>query len=168
MNSTLSQPEVQRALSSFLSDRRVNREFYERVPEDRFDYRMVDTPSRRSDTPRESLAHQIRVQREYLRAMQTGKLEFGALSGAEAGLRLLSKTALLRELKAAEDELARTLAEGDALSRQIEVPWSGEKQSILSVLEALHFHEVLHTGWNLAIMDHLDMERYPALREVWG
>ena len=96
MNSTLSQLEVQRALSSFLSDRRVNREFYERVPEDRFDYRMVDTPSRKSDTPRESLAHQIRVQREYLRAMQTGKLEFGALSGAEAGLRLLSKTALLR------------------------------------------------------------------------
>ena len=168
MTPILSQSEVQRALSAFLSDRRVNREFYDKVPEDKFDYRMVDTPSRKSDTPRESLAHQIRVQREYILAMETGKLEFGVLSGTEAGLRALSKTALLEELKAADDELARTLAEDDAGTRQIEVPWSRDKKSILSVLEALHFHEVLHTGWNLAIMDHLNMERYPALREVWG
>ena len=93
MNQPSSQSEIQRRFASFRSDRKVNREFYEKVSEELFDYRMVDTAERKSDSPRESLAHQIRVQREYMRAIQAGKLEFGhgpfengALSGIKGGL----------------------------------------------------------------------------------
>lgn len=50
-------------LEQFMNDRAINREFYQRVPEDKLDYRMVDTPERRSDSPRESLAHQVYVTR---------------------------------------------------------------------------------------------------------
>jgi hypothetical protein len=168
MNQPPSQSEIQRRFASFLSDRKVNREFYERVPEAQFDYRMVDTSARKSDSPRESLAHQIRVQREYLRAIETGKLEFGVLSDSEYQLKTWSKAALLEELQNADNELASLLNDNEIALQQIEVPWSGEKQSVLSVLEAIQFHEVLHTGWNLAVMDHLNMARYPALKEVWG
>jgi hypothetical protein len=129
---------------------------------------MVDTPSKRSDSPRESLIHQIRIQHEYIRGIKTGKLEFGVHNDLETKLKSLSKTALLEQLKAVDDELARLLGETHSAMKQIDVPWRSEKQSILLLLEALHFHEVLHTGWNLAVMDHLNMERYPALKEVWG
>jgi hypothetical protein len=168
METLFFQSELKCRFSSFLADRNVNREFYERVPEVQFDYRMVDTPSRKSDSPRESLAHQIRVELEYILGIKNGKLEFGILHDAEARLRSLSKAALLDELKTADDELTRLLGDSNIAIRQIEVPWSSDKQSILSLLEALHSHEILHTGWNLAIMDHLNMERYPALKELWG
>ena len=32
----------------------------------------------------------------------------------------------------------------------------------------LRDHDILHVGWNLSLMDHLDMERFPSLREYWG
>ena len=32
----------------------------------------------------------------------------------------------------------------------------------------LRDHDILHVGWNLALMDHLNMERFPSLREHWG
>lgn len=56
--------EAKRFLLQFFGDRAINREFYEKVPEDKFDFRIVNTPKRKSDSPRESLAHQIDTERE--------------------------------------------------------------------------------------------------------
>lgn len=49
----VSSPEAKAFLTQFFLDRAINREFYEKVPEDKFDYRMVDRPERKSDSPRD-------------------------------------------------------------------------------------------------------------------
>lgn len=77
--SKITDPQAKAFIEQFLRDREINKEFYKRVPEDKFDFRMVNTPQRKSDS-----------------------------------------------------------------------------------------HEILHQGWNLAIMDHLAIERFPALQEMWG
>jgi hypothetical protein len=46
------------------------------------------------------------------------------------------------------------------------VGWQGEPLPALRLLHGLNDHEILHTGWNLALMDHLQMERYPVLSRL--
>jgi hypothetical protein len=168
MMKSIEQSEIEKLLTTFFVDRRINREFYENVPEEKYDYRMVDTSNRKSDSVRESLIHQIQIQRKYIKGIKTGRLEF--TKAAEGGLELPARTKaeLLEELRAVDDEIVQVLNKPDIKEKQIEVPWSSERQSMSSVLKALHYHELLHTGWNIAVMDHLEMERYQALRDVWG
>ena len=59
--SRITSAEARGFLWRFMMNREVNREFYRRVPADKLDYRMVDTKTRRSDSPRESLLHQLFV-----------------------------------------------------------------------------------------------------------
>jgi len=40
--------------------------------------------------------------------------------------------------------------------------------NIVDVLFFLRDHDILHVGWNLALMDALNMPRYPALIQYWG
>ena len=40
-----------------------------------FDYLIVDSPERKADTPRQSLAHILYVDLVYLNTVNTGKLE---------------------------------------------------------------------------------------------
>jgi uncharacterized damage-inducible protein DinB len=155
-------------VQEFLSDRNINREFYERVPEEHFDFRMVDQQNRKSDSPRESLAHQIRVQHDYVQAVETGKLEFSRLLDLEDRLKTESKATLLRELEAVDHRLVDLLCHSGNCKRLVEVPWNKERVDVITMLRSLHQHEILHTGWNLAIMDHLGIERFPALRQAWG
>jgi len=54
--------EARRFINAFSTNRTITREYYELVSEEQFDFRMVDTSERKSDTPRESLRHQIGVQ----------------------------------------------------------------------------------------------------------
>ncbi len=51
-------PEAKRFINAFFANRAINREYYELVLEEQYDYRMVDTAERKSDSPEESLAHQ--------------------------------------------------------------------------------------------------------------
>ena len=43
--------EARRFFKAFLVNREINRQFYIRIPEEQFDYRMVDAPTRKSDSP---------------------------------------------------------------------------------------------------------------------
>jgi uncharacterized damage-inducible protein DinB len=160
--------EAKRFLSQFFNDRAINREFYERVPEDKFDYRMVDNTKRKSDSPRESLAHQIDTQRDYINAIKTGVLKFGEKYSDLAEPEKLSKSELLQKLDEAEKELVSLLSDDKIEAKKARVPWTSEPISVLSMIWALDSHEILHTGWNLAIMDHLDIERFQKLKEMWG
>lgn len=153
-------------LQTFFANREINREFYKRVPEDKFDFRMVDTPERKSDSPRESLAHQINAQRTYMKAVELGELKFGDYYNQK--LKAKTKEELLAELEKADKELVELLANKDNLKKKIIVPWSKKGISVVDMLWALDSHETLHTGWNIAIMDHLNMERFPALKKMWG
>ena len=165
---TVANPRARQFLHTFFTDRQINREFYELVPDDQFDFRMVDRPERRSDSPRESLAHQIRVQHEYMAAIESGELRLGMLYEMELLLRLRPKNVLLQELDSADQTLVRLLSDDENANRMIAVPWDAEKQDVITVLQGLDAHEILHTGWNLAVMDHLNIKRFASLRAVWG
>lgn len=160
--------EARRFADSFFTNRAINKEFYRRVPEDKFDYRMVDTPQRKSDSPRESLIHQIDVTRNYCNAVKSGILSFETIFEDLSEKNNLTKNILLQKLEEGEKELLAILSDADINNKKITVPWDTAPVAALSVLWSLDSHETLHTGWNLAIMDHLNIERFPALKAMWG
>lgn len=155
-------------IEQFLRDRGINREFYMRVPEDKFDFRMVDTPQRKSNSPRESLAHQIDTTRDYINGIKTGTLSFGIKYNDLVELQKLTKSDLLAKLDETKKELIDILSDSNISSKKVKVPWSKEPIPAVSSLWGLDSHEILHQGWNLAIMDFLNIERFPALKEMWG
>lgn len=163
----ISNPEAKRFFEVFFMHRKINREFYKRVPDEHFGFCMVDTSERRSDSPRESLAHQINVQRNALRATESGKSQFGV--DHDPSLKEKSKSELLGELVRVDQELTEFLADPENLKKKVKAPWSKELISAVDYLwGSLIPHEILHTGWNLAIMDHLNIGRFPELKAVWG
>ena len=74
--SSIQDPRVRTFYSLYWSQHQIMVDFFTRLAEEQFDYRMVDTPERKSDTPRERLAHILYVQLVYLNGVKTGKLEF--------------------------------------------------------------------------------------------
>jgi len=164
--STITNPEAQAFINQFLRDRAVNRKFYELVPEDKYDYRMVDTPSRKSDSVRESITHQIDTERDYLNAAKTGEMKFGVTY--EDLSNSLPKDRLLTLLQESDNQLIEILSAEDIGTKKVKVPWSSEPVPAISSLWALDSHEILHQGWNLAVMDHLNIERFAELKEMWG
>jgi uncharacterized damage-inducible protein DinB len=106
--SKVTNPKARDFLSTFFANREINREFYQRVPEDKFDFRMVDTPEKKSDSPRESLAHQINVQRTYMLAVEKGELKFKDYYNQD--LVSKSKNDLLTEFEKADQELIDLLS----------------------------------------------------------
>lgn len=79
-----------------------------------------------------------------------------------------TKEELLGQLDAADEELINFLSSGENLNRMISVPWSKESVKAMATFWALNNHEILHNGWNLALMDHLGMERFESMRKTWG
>jgi len=71
----ITHPQAKFFIQQFLRDREINYQFFKRVPEEKMDFRMVDTPQRKSDAPRESLAHQIDTTRDYINGIKTGVLK---------------------------------------------------------------------------------------------
>lgn len=153
-------------LLQFLANRNINVEFYKRVPDDKLDFRIVDTPERKSDSIRESLGHQIGVQRDYQSALDTGKLEFK--SGDDKELKSLSKDEQLQKLDELNGELVKKLSDVGVVNKKVSVSWSKEPIPAIAMLYGMNSHEILHTGWNLAFIDLLNIERFPALKEMWG
>lgn len=142
-------------------------DFFRLLPDELMDYRMVDRPGRRSDSPRESLAHILGVQRCYLRALEAGRLSF-SYEDRDAYL-VTARSELIAALEALDARLLRHLA--DSAFRPdapIIVPWSEEPETAIAVLHALRDHDLLHIGWNLALMDHVAMPRFPSLVAQWG
>lgn len=151
--------------NTYKSDYTIIRDFYELLPEDKYDFRMVDTNTRKSDSPRESLAHILEVRLMYMSGIITGKLEFKDM-GVEHYWEM-DKEALLKEMDSIEKNLLKLLSNSKLEpSKAIATPWGND--TAINVLYALRTHEILHQGWNLAVMDHLDMPRYESLKNTWG
>jgi uncharacterized damage-inducible protein DinB len=159
-------PQVRTFYAFRWSQHQLLREFFKLLPEEQYDYRIVDTPERKSDTPRESLAHILYVELVYFAASKTGKLEFKEM-GVEH-YKSLSKNQLLSDMERIDQEVFAYLT-GDSFDSNllVEVPWGG-KMNVVDVLFFLRDHDILHVGWNLALMDALNMPRYPALIHYWG
>ena len=154
-----------RFLRQHLQQRRILADFFRLLPEEEYGYRLVDRPDRRADSPRESLAHILRVQAVYMRGARTGSLEFEG-DDLTPGLGT-SKEELLGAMERLAGELYAMLCDpAFDPNAPIQAPWGQE--SALSTLYLIRDHDILHVGWNLALMDHLDTERFPSLREYWG
>ena len=127
---------------------------------------MVESPQRKADSPRESLAHILYVQLVYLNGVLTGKLEFKSM-GVEHYARM-TREQLLAELERVEQEMYDILTD-EALdsNRPVAVFWGGEIGAV-DVLYFLRDHDILHIGWNLALMDHLNVPRFESLVAYWG
>ncbi|KKQ74534.1 MAG: hypothetical protein US96_C0030G0014 [Candidatus Woesebacteria bacterium GW2011_GWB1_38_5b] len=164
--SKITNTEANKFATSFFQDRAINREYYKRVPEGKFDFRMVDTPEKKSDSPRDSLGHQIGVQHDYMNGVTSGTLSFE--SGDDKQLKKLSKYELLKRLQEADEKLIEILSDPDIGIKKVKVPWSDTPIPAIASLWAMDSHEILHTGWNLAVMDHLNMERFDSLKRIWG
>jgi hypothetical protein len=169
--SKITSPEARNFWWRFMLNREGNREFYRRVPAEKLDDRLVDTKARRSDSPRESLLHQLYVVRNYVYSVKTGVMQWGPLRERllmAPALATWGKRRLLAEMERTERELVELLSLPDIEARTVKVPWRDEPLPALRLLDGLNDHEILHTGWNLALMDHLQIERYPALSRLWG
>ena len=166
--SKVTNPEAKAFLAQFARDRGVNSEYYKRVLEDKLDFRMVDTPERKSDSPRESMVHQIATTREYIDGAKSGVLRFGIQYEDLAEPQKLTKKDLLRFLQKTEEDVVEVLADPEISDKKVKVPWSNNPIPAVAALWGLDSHEILHQGWNLALMDHLNIERFPALKEIWG
>ncbi len=141
-------------------------DFYSALAEEHYNFRMVDTLERKSDTPRESLAHILYVQLVYFDSVKTGKLEFKSMSVEHYAT--MSKAQLLDEMGRIDGEMyAYLMAESFDSNRSTNVFWGGAMNAI-DVLYFLRDHDILHIGWNLAYMDHLNMPRFNSLIQYWG
>ena len=161
----IKRPEVRVFYMLYWEQRRILRDFYHRLPAAQYDFRMVDAPGRRADSPRESLAHILEMQHVFLRAVRSGALLFGD-SGVEH-LYGLAKADLLAELERLDREMFALLtAKGFDSTATVQAPW-GELDA-LNLLYFLRDHDILHMGWNLAVMDHVGLARYPSLNQYWG
>lgn len=164
--SSIRDPRVRTFYSLYWPQHRAIIDFYAGLTEEQFDCRLVDTPERRSDSPRESLAHILYVQLVYFEGVRTGKLEFRSL-GVEH-YRQMTKAQLMAELERIDGELyAYLTAETFDSERQVEVFWGG-KMNAVDVLFFLRDHDILHIGWNLAYMDYLNVPRFESLIQYWG
>jgi len=164
--SSIRDPRVRVFYALYWPQHQIICDFYDRLTEEQYDYRMVDTPERKADTPRESLAHILYVQLVYFEGVRTGKLEFNSM-GVEH-YRQLPKAQLLAEQERIDGEMfAYLTAEGFDSSRTMNVPW-GDPMNAIDVLFFLRDHDILHVGWNLALMDHLNVPRYESLIQYWG
>jgi len=163
---SIANPQVRFFYSSFWPQRQILYDFYTLLPEEQYDYRMVETPQRRSDTPRESLAHILYVQLVYLEGVKTGRLQFKSM-GVEHYWQM-TREQLLAELERVDGEMfAYLTAEAFDSGRRVEVFWGGDMNCV-DVLYFLHEHDILHIGWNLAVMDHLNVPRFESLVRYWG
>ena len=163
---SIQNPQVRVFYMLYWQQHQVILDFFTRLPEEQFDYRMADKPERKSDSPRESLAHIMYVILVYMNAVKTGKLEFKSM-GTEHYQKMM-KAQLMTELEHIDGELLATLtADGFDPSSPVEVPWGG-KMGAIDLLFFLRDHDILHIGWNLALMDQLGMPRFESLIGYWG
>jgi uncharacterized NAD-dependent epimerase/dehydratase family protein len=101
-----------------------------------------------------------------MQALEKGKLDFG--SHYDKKLKEKSKKELLVELKKIDQKLIDLLTDEKNCKKKIKVPWSKEPVDAVDMFWEMNSHEILHTGWNIAVMDHLNIERFPALKKMWG
>lgn len=118
--SQITDPAARALWEQFLRDRTINVEFYRRVPEDKLDFRMIDTPNRKSDSSRESIIHQIDTTRDYVRGVKTGTLQFRATYEDLRGEKKLTKDELLTKLEESEKEVMEVLADPEISKKPYE------------------------------------------------
>ncbi len=159
--------EAEAFINTYYLHWKINRKFYELVREKDYDFRMVNTNDTKSDSIRESLVHHIYVMQKYIYALRKGKLAFDGKTDLKVDPKA-SKLDLLEILDTSFDTLTELVNDEKIMSKGVKVTWNKEKVDGFGVLNGLYEHEILHTGWNLALMDHLEIPRFEELKDMWG
>ncbi|HEX6268972.1 MAG TPA: DinB family protein [Anaerolineales bacterium] len=163
---SIQDPRVRIFYSLYWPQHLILRDFFGLLHENQFNYRMTEIPERKADTPRESLAHILYVQLVYLNGVKTGKLEFKSM-GVEH-YPVMPREQLLAEMDRVDEALFKYLTSNTFDSNStVDVPWGGSMNAI-DLLFFLRDHDILHIGWNLALMDHLNVPRFDSLIRYWG
>lgn len=157
--------KARKFLSSYFNFRQINRDFFEKVTEKDFDFRVV---SGKSDSVKESLIHQISTQRCYIDGIKSGKLFFGKIYQDLKDKKFLSKNRLISLLENEDTILIKLLSDEKICRKPVKVPWMKSPITAVESLNGLKNHEILHNGWNLALMDHLKISRFESLKKMWG
>src|SRR5919108_1433285 len=127
--SSIRNPQIRVIYSLWWPQHQILLDFTAYLTEEQFDYRMVDSPLRKADTPRESIAHILYVQLVYLNAVRTGKLEFKSM-GVEH-YKALTKERLLAEWDCIDKEMFTDLTDERFDPQcQVEVPWDGRMNAV--------------------------------------
>lgn len=159
-------PAVSAFFDAYTPQRNIIREFYEKLPEEQYDFRLAKNETRKSDSPRESLAHILEYRLLVFNGIRTGRFAFESM-GVE-NYYLASKSYLLIEWDKIEQEMKRVILDPNFDSQKaVDMPW-GSSLSSIEVLYLIRDHEILHVGWNLALMDIFGMERFQSLIDAWG
>ncbi len=163
-------PAAQHFLWQLENNWLINRDFYDLMPENKFDYRMVDNTTKKSDSPRDHLAHQITVIYDYANGIRQGTITFHDNTHYDQlkKYKKMTKADLIHEYDQAMQTIVDLLAEEDIDNKQIKVSWYDKPILALSALSGLNAHEILHTGINLTLMDVFNMKRYKSLIGMWG
>jgi hypothetical protein len=142
-------PQVRFFYQLYIPQHQILLDFYNLLAEEQYDFRMVDTMGRKSDTPRESLAHILYVQLVYLTSVLTGELEFKSM-GVEH-YKEMTKEQLLVEARRIDKEMFSQLtAESFDSNRRVAVPWGGEMGAInccISCVSTISCHR-LESGFD--------------------
>ena len=163
---SIKNPQIRVFYSLWWPQHQILLDFTAYLTEEQLDFRMVESSFRKSDTPRESLAHILYVQLVYLNAVRTGTLEFKDM-GVEH-YKTLTREQLLVEWECIDQEMFAYLTADRFDSQcQVQVPWGGTMNAV-DLLFFLRDHDILHIGWNLAVMYHLNMPRFESLIQYWG
>ena len=126
---SIQNPQIRTFYSLWWPQHQVLIDFFTRLTEEQLDYRMVATPERKADTPRESLAHLLYVQLVYLNSVKTKKLEFKSM-GTEHYI-TWSKEQLLAEWEHIDQETFTYLTSAAFDSQgKVDVPWGGKMNAV--------------------------------------
>ena len=112
---------------------RINRKFFELVPENKYDFRI--TP--KSDSVKESIIHLICIS-DYILGVEVGKLQFKDRDKQEFAK--ISKQDLLDSPDREFETLKKVISDPKIDSKKVEAPW-GEVYAVDS-LDGLSNHEI--------------------------
>ncbi len=163
---TIADPQVQSFYELYLPQYTILRDFYIVLSAEQYEYRIVDTPERRSDTPRESLAHLLEYRLVVLNGVKTGIFEFKSM-GVEHYWQATKEQLLTAWEEFERDLFDYVTASGFESDAPVSTPWNVSLSKV-NMLYLLRDHDILHVGWNLALMDHLGIARFPSLVAYWG
>jgi len=166
----VSNPQALDFINTFLLHRDINREYFLLIPEDKLDVHLVDNEKVQSDSPRKNLVHQIDTTRDYINGILKKELLFRRYEEYTdlQNPKTLTKNQLIEKLDQSTLWLIDVLQQKNIDQIMVKVPWSVKPIPALQMIWGLNNHEILHTGWNLAYMDFLEIPRFPKLKAMWG
>lgn len=157
--------EIQNFIHKYNAHSQILIDFYKLLSEEQMDFKIVENESKRSDTPRESFAHIVNICYDYLNGAKSKELNFG--ENENKNLSSMTKDELVAAFEKFEHDLIEYLNSPEIqLGEKAYAPWG--ETDVAGLLYSMIDHLILHAGWNLALIDLLNLPRFDSLKEVWG